>query len=83
VALLFGFEPYAFSRKFKAVFGISPTTYRRQARLQRALSLLFSGASSLARIAADLGYHDQSHFTADIKRETGRTPAQLAAARPV
>lgn len=73
------FEPYAFCRRFKASFGLSPAVYRRQARLERALRMLFEGAESLAGIASEAGYHDQSHFTAELKRETGRTPRQLAA----
>jgi AraC-like DNA-binding protein len=81
VAARLAIRPYTLSRHFSAMFGVSPVAYRRQARLQRALGLLFLGADSLAGIASDMGYHDQSHLTADIKRETGRTPAQLAAGR--
>lgn len=79
VAQQLGLQAYELSRRFKPVYGISPAAYRRQARLQRALRLLFEGGESLSRIASDAGYHDQSHFTTELRRETGRTPGALAA----
>jgi AraC-like DNA-binding protein len=36
------------------------------------------GEHDLARMAADLGYADQSHLTRDCLRLSGMTPARLA-----
>jgi AraC-like DNA-binding protein len=32
----------------------------------------------LARLAADLGYTDQAHFTRDFRRVTGYAPGQFS-----
>lgn len=73
-------RPYEFARKFAREFGMSPRAYRRQARLQRAMSLLAEGGGSLTQIAAASGHYDQSHLTRNLKRETGLTPLQFQAA---
>jgi AraC-like DNA-binding protein len=36
--------------------------------------------TSLALLAAELGYADQAHFARDFSRVTGRTPRQFATA---
>lgn len=72
--------PYAFARTFAREFGMSPRAYRRQARLQRAMSLLAEGACSPTQIAAASGHYDQSHLTRNLKRETGLTPLAFQAA---
>lgn len=77
VARRHGVELSQFSRCFSRGFGMSPVTYRRQARLQRALRLVFEQRQTLASVAADCGFHDQSHLSAELKREIGITPAAL------
>lgn len=81
VAAAMDLEPHEFCRRFITSFGMSPTTYRRQARLQSAIKMLAERSASLAHIAASCGYHDQSHLTHDIRRETGCTPRDLAIPR--
>lgn len=73
-------EPFEFSRRFNAAFGLTPTEYRRQARLQRAIGLLCEDEGSLAHVAASAGFHDQSHLCSELRREIGCTPAALRAA---
>lgn len=77
VARRFGMAPYELTRRFAAAFGMTPNTYRRQARVQRAIRLLFERSTSLAQIAIAAGYHDQSHMSAALKRELGLTPGGL------
>jgi AraC-like DNA-binding protein len=36
-----------------------------------------------AEVAAHLGYSDQSHMTRSLKQLLGRTPAQIARAKPL
>lgn len=72
--------PYEFTRRFARAFGMSPRTYRRQARLQRAMSLLAEGGCSLSQIAAASGHYDQSHLARNLKFETGLTPVEFQAA---
>jgi AraC-like DNA-binding protein len=73
-------RPYELTRRFQAVFGLAPRAYGAQARLQRAMRMLAEGAHSLAAIAADTGFHDQSHLTRALKRETNMTPRVFRAA---
>jgi AraC-like DNA-binding protein len=37
----------------------------------------------LARLAAELGYSDQSHLTHELRELVGITPAAVAAERPI
>jgi AraC-like DNA-binding protein len=46
-------------------------------RARAALERLAGGERDLARLAAELGFADQSHLTRVVRSETGRTPAAL------
>jgi AraC-like DNA-binding protein len=46
-------------------------------RARAALERLAGGEPNLGRLAADLGFADQSHLCRVIRAETGRTPAAL------
>ena len=48
----------------------------RIVRLQRFLTLANSQCQSMAQMAAECGYADQSHLTRDVKRLTGYTPGE-------
>jgi AraC-like DNA-binding protein len=52
---------------------MSPSDYRRQARLRAARRLLTGGAAP-ARVAAEVGFADQSHLTRWFSRYYGITP---------
>ena len=64
---------YHFSRVFRQELGQSPWSYVREARVQRAKSLLEAGVSP-AEAALDAGFCDQSHLTKEMKRTAGTTP---------
>lgn len=60
--------------------GLSPKWLVQRRRLHEAAERLRSDdAPDLARVAAELGYSDQAHFTRDWRRVTGLTPGRFAA----
>lgn len=64
----------AFERHFRGHFHISPRQYIRRLRVRMACQALVHTDLPLARIAADHGFCDQSHFTREFHRQTGDTP---------
>jgi len=75
-----GLAPWTLSRGFAQVFGVSPEAFRARARALQARRSIEATAEPLARIAADLGFSDQSHMTRDVKQLTGMAPKALRAA---
>jgi AraC family transcriptional regulator len=73
-------SPYHFSRSFKLALGINPQRYLIQRRLARAKTLMLRTDQSLAWVAQEAGFADQSHLTSIFRRETGMTPGQFRAA---
>lgn len=63
-------------RRFVRNFGLSPKEWLRVKRFERSLVKLADDKESLANVAADAGYADQSHMTRDYRRATGFTPSQ-------
>lgn len=61
---------------FKAETGLSPLQYLRQLRLRTALRLLETTSLSVKEIRHKVGVSDQSHFTRDVKKYCGLTPAR-------
>lgn len=62
-------------RTFRRSIGLSPYAYLTQIRVEAAKKLLNEGAS-IADVASDIGFTDQSHLTRHFKRITGVTPGQ-------
>ncbi len=65
---------------FREQVGVPPKTAARILRLQRAATLLRERRKTLARVAAEAGYHDQAHMTREFRRLAMTTPADFAAA---
>jgi AraC-like DNA-binding protein len=59
---------------FRHHVGCSIGEYLRRRRIRRAERLLAEPAMSVAAIALETGFCDQSHFTRVFKRATGMTP---------
>lgn len=74
-----GVHPVHLSRFFSLRFGCTPTVYRANCRLSRALDLLLSGAITACEAAHEAGFSDQSHFNREMRRFTGLTPSRFQA----
>jgi AraC-like DNA-binding protein len=59
--------------------GLTPKWLIQRRRLQEAAERLRDRATTLAEVAAVLGYADQPHFTRDFAQVTGMTPGGYAA----
>lgn len=70
-------HPGTLVRLFRSEFGISPLAYLIERRVEAAQHLLCNGRS-IAEVAAEVGFCDQSHLTRHFKRRTGITPARFA-----
>lgn len=77
VAAAAGVHPSTLVRVFRAHYGCSPGEYLRNARLEAAKSALLSSDRTIADIALEAGFYDQSHFTTAFRRYTGMTPARF------
>jgi AraC-like DNA-binding protein len=69
-------------RLFSAYVGIGPKWVLQRYRLHEAVEQLQAQREvDWARLALELGYYDQAHFTRDFRSLVGRTPAQYDADR--
>ena len=72
---------FYFQRLFLKNTGVSPHDYMIHCRIKKARELLAEG-HSIAGVALDVGFVDQSHFTRSFKQVTGTTPGiYISAAR--
>ncbi|WP_447755778.1 helix-turn-helix domain-containing protein [Sphingopyxis fribergensis] len=62
------------SRSFEKLYGVSPAAYRADCQAKRAWRLIVAGGDSLAGIAVEAGYADQSHMTRAVTKLTGVSP---------
>jgi AraC-like DNA-binding protein len=63
--------------QFRAHVGVAPKSYARVLRCRNAMRLLKIGDWSIARIAQECGYFDQSHLNRDFRLITGVAPARF------
>lgn len=73
---LVGLTPSHFARKFRRTVGLSLHRFVVYRRVQASFSPLRAGEIPLARLAIDLGFSSQSHFTRLFGELTGMTPAK-------
>ena len=78
----FGMGERSLQRLVEQRVGLSPKWLIQRRRLHDAVVALKAGATSLADVAADLGYADQAHFTHDFRTVTGMTPGEFLADQP-
>jgi AraC-like DNA-binding protein len=73
-----GVDRWTIARQFRRAFGTSPDRYRRMRRVAVARDAIAAGGS-LAAVAAETGFADQSHMTRHFTRAYGLTPGRWAA----
>ena len=70
-------SPHHLSRIFRQATGHTISAHRIRLRVRAALERLAGGDDDLARLAAELGFADQSHLTRSVRAETLTTPGAL------
>jgi AraC family transcriptional regulator len=71
-------SPNYFAWQFKRATGLPPHQYVLDRRVERAQQFLQTGSDiSLAKVAAEAGFWDQSQFSHHFKRLIGVTPGQF------
>lgn len=70
-----GYSERRFTNLFAQAVGLTPKKYLRIKRLAKVLRQLATARASLAEIAIDNGYSDQSHLVHDFSDLTGVTPS--------
>jgi AraC-like DNA-binding protein len=63
-------------RAFRKAFGVPPTTYARNRRLDEALLLIESGRYTVSEVAVRVGYGTVSAFTVAFGRRFGAAPSE-------
>lgn len=69
-----GLSVRAFERQFQAAYQTSPHDYLRGLRVRMSCSALVFSRKSLAEVATEFGFADQSHFTKEFRRIMSETP---------
>jgi AraC family transcriptional regulator len=62
---------------FKKSTGLAPHQYVMTRRLEKAKDLLHHTKKTIADIAIQTGFSDQSHLTRLLRRHTGLTPKEI------
>ena len=74
----FGMSERALQRLVHRRLGLTPKRLIQRRRLHEAADRLRDGTTTLAQVAAALGYADQPHFIRDFSRVTAMTPGEFA-----
>jgi AraC family transcriptional regulator len=75
LAAVVGVHPVTLARGFRKAFGCSVGAYLRWLRIAQAARRLAETEGTLAEIALEAGFADQSHFSNVFRRETGVSPS--------
>jgi AraC-like DNA-binding protein len=70
-----GLSPFYLIKLFTEQIGLTPFDYLRTCRVEQVKSRLKAG-QSIAEVALETGFYDQSHLNLVFKRHTGLTPRQ-------
>ncbi len=70
-------SPRQLHRKFREVFGLSVQDFLIKTRIQSASDMLLHSSTTIANIAADFGFCDQSAFTQQFRKHIGLTPLKF------
>ncbi|MBO7293516.1 MAG: helix-turn-helix transcriptional regulator [Clostridia bacterium] len=76
LAALSGISTVYFRKLFAEVMGVSPITYTKQLRIEKAKEMLKSDYGRLIDIAQSLGYPGLYDFSRDFKKHEGVAPSK-------
>ena len=76
IANQYGLSRRQLNRRFKEVTGLTPQQFSVQIRIEKACKLLKESNRSLTDIGYELGFCDQSAFTAQFRKRMSMTPRQ-------
>lgn len=71
-----GLSPVQFTRRFRAAFQETPSSYLKSLRLAKARLLLKDSELNLARIAERCGYENGFYLSRVFTNSTGMSPAE-------
>jgi AraC-like DNA-binding protein len=77
IAAVASVSPQYLTRVFRQSTGLTLGRYRNRVRVRLALERLADGEDDLRRIAHDLGFADQAHFSRTVLTEVGLQPSAL------
>ncbi|WP_241053298.1 AraC family transcriptional regulator [Achromobacter xylosoxidans] len=75
LARLCGLSRYQFLRRFALSVGLTPHAWLTRLRLERACATLARAPASIAQVAAEVGFYDQSHFNRAFRSAYGVPPS--------
>lgn len=75
LARLCGLSRFQFLRRFTHSTGLTPHAWLVRLRLERACAALAGARLSVAEVAADVGFYDQSHFNRAFRAAYGAPPS--------
>jgi AraC-like DNA-binding protein len=75
-----GMSVYQFDRRMRRIFRISAGQLIHKVRMEAALERLRESDASIAGIASECGYSDQSAFTRQFRQTVGYSPSEYRAA---
>ncbi|MER3435560.1 MAG: AraC family transcriptional regulator [Leptolyngbya sp. ERB_1_1] len=76
-------SPHYFSQLFKQATGVTPHQFVIRARVERAKEFLIVGKLSIAEVAKQVGFVDQSHLHRHCKKLLGVTPRMVQQSSPI
>ncbi len=78
LASLVGVSTVWFRKLFKDVYGVSPISFARSLRMERAKEMLVGDFGTVSDVAVSLGYANVYDFSRDFKRHIGIPPSEYA-----
>ena len=77
LAAVAGLSKFHFQRLFKATYGLSPTAYVSQRRVERAQDLLRATNLTVTEVCHAVGFSSLGSFSSRFREITGETPTEF------
>ncbi|MDA1045040.1 MAG: AraC family transcriptional regulator [Verrucomicrobia bacterium] len=74
LARLAGLSISQFDRRFRKIYGLTPSRFVIHYRLAKAGQMLLRGNHTISTIAHAVGFYDHSHFSREFKKMFGASP---------